>query len=124
MYAALKLRIDTANGIFSGTMKVETALQKLRTEASPSGLMLEPDADFAYAAIDLGQRLIASGRPDEAGKFFTEAEKADVPGRVPGSFATYEKQIDSAGTTIQFTKTTVDPAGKIVHVKSKMGPAQ
>jgi RHS repeat-associated protein len=48
------------------------------------------------------------------------AAQANVPGRVPGSYATYEKQIDSTGKTIQFTKTTVDPAGNIVHVKDKM----
>jgi hypothetical protein len=52
------------------------------------------------------------------------AAQANVPGRVPGSFATYEKQIDSAGKTIQFTKTTVDPAGNIIHVKDKISGVQ
>jgi len=46
--------------------------------------------------------------------------QAEVPGRVPGSKAVYEKQVDPAGRTIQVTKTTFDPAGNIVHVKDKM----
>jgi len=39
---------------------------------------------------------------------------------IPGSFAQYEKQVDSAGKTIQYTKTTVGPKGEIVHVKDKI----
>ena len=46
--------------------------------------------------------------------------QAKVPGNVPGSYAIYEKQIDAAGKSIQVTKTTVDPAGNIVHVKDKL----
>ena len=42
------------------------------------------------------------------------------PGKVPGSSALYEKQIDSAGKTIQYTKTTTAPDGAIVHVKDKI----
>jgi RHS repeat-associated protein len=42
------------------------------------------------------------------------------PGKVPGSSALYEKQIDSAGKTIQYTKTTTAPDGTIVHVKDKI----
>ena len=48
------------------------------------------------------------------------AIQATSPGRVPGSSAVYEKQIDAAGKTIQATKTTYDPAGNIVHVKDKL----
>ncbi len=39
---------------------------------------------------------------------------------IPGSFARFEKQIDSAGKTTQFTKTTFGPKGEIVHVKDKI----
>lgn len=42
------------------------------------------------------------------------------PGKVPGSSALYEKQIDSAGKTIQYTKTTTTPDGAIAHVKDKI----
>jgi hypothetical protein len=46
--------------------------------------------------------------------------QAEVPGRVPGSKAVYEKQVDAAGRTVQYTKTTYDPAGNIPHVKDKI----
>ena len=49
------------------------------------------------------------------------AVQARSPGRVSGSSAVYEKQIDSSGKTIQYTKTTYDPDGNIVHVKDKLG---
>jgi hypothetical protein len=48
------------------------------------------------------------------------AFQAEVLGRVPGSFALYEKQVDVAGTTLQYTKTTFNPAGAIFHVKDKI----
>ncbi len=50
----------------------------------------------------------------------TIAIQATSPGKVPGSKAVYEKQIDANGTTIQYTKTTYDPQGNIVHVKDKI----
>ncbi|MBX7229848.1 MAG: RHS domain-containing protein, partial [Burkholderiaceae bacterium] len=48
------------------------------------------------------------------------AAQATSPGKVPGSKAVYEKQIDANGNTVQYTKTTYDPDGKIVHVKDKL----
>ncbi|WP_204723351.1 hypothetical protein [Fastidiosibacter lacustris] len=48
------------------------------------------------------------------------AAQATSPGKVPGSKAVYEKQIDVNGQTIQVTKTTYDPQGNIVHVKDKL----
>ena len=48
------------------------------------------------------------------------AVQATSAGKVPGSHAVYEKQIDSTGQTIQYTKTTYDPKGNIVHVKDKL----
>jgi hypothetical protein len=48
------------------------------------------------------------------------AAQAASPGRVPGSSAVYEKQINAAGETTQYTKTTYDPQGNIVHVKDKI----
>jgi hypothetical protein len=49
-----------------------------------------------------------------------KAFQAEVPGRVPGSSAIYEKQVGAGGETLQFTKTTVDPSGRIVHTKNKL----
>jgi hypothetical protein len=48
------------------------------------------------------------------------AVQATSPGKVPGSKAVYEKQIDVNGKTIQATKTTYNPQGNIVHVKDKL----
>jgi hypothetical protein len=48
------------------------------------------------------------------------AVQATSPGRVVGSKAVYEKQIDEKGKTIQYTKTTYNPQGNIIHVKDKI----
>jgi len=48
------------------------------------------------------------------------AVQAISPGKVPGSKAVYEKQIEVKGKTIQYTKTTYDPQGNLVHVKDKI----
>ena len=48
-----------------------------------------------------------------------KAFQAEVPGNVAGS-AVYEKQVDAAGKTMEYTKTTLDPSGKPVHVKDKI----
>ena len=49
-----------------------------------------------------------------------KAFRAEVPGKVPGSKAIYERQVGPTGKTLQMTKTTVDPEGNIVHVKDKI----
>ncbi|MGB3498698.1 MAG: RHS repeat-associated core domain-containing protein [Rhodanobacter lindaniclasticus] len=54
------------------------------------------------------------------GKDGTITMKNDVPGKVPGSKAVYEKTVDSSGKTISATKTTYDPKGNVVHVKDKL----
>jgi len=51
------------------------------------------------------------------------AVQATSPGLVAGSKAVYEKQIDVNGITIQYTKTTYNPSGNIVHVKDKINIA-
>jgi hypothetical protein len=48
------------------------------------------------------------------------AFSAEVPGKVPGSKAIYEKVVDKGGNTMSFTKTTYTPEGKIVHIKDKI----
>jgi RHS repeat-associated protein len=48
--------------------------------------------------------------------------RAEVPGKVPGSKAVYEKRVDASGKTTGFTKTTIDPQGKVVHTKDKLRP--
>ena len=44
----------------------------------------------------------------------------EVPGRVPGSKAVYEKVVDTSGSTLSYTKTTYAPTGSIVHIKDKI----
>ena len=48
------------------------------------------------------------------GKVFTSS----VPGNVSGQ-AIYQKTIDAAGKTTAYTKTTLDNAGQVVHIKPK-----
>ena len=47
------------------------------------------------------------------------AFEAVVPGRVPGSRAVYRKTVDHDGTTIAYTKVSIDPAGTVIHIKDK-----
>jgi hypothetical protein len=48
------------------------------------------------------------------------AFKGEVPGRVPGSKAVYEKVVDAGGSSVSYTKTTYTPNGTIVHIKDKI----
>ncbi|WP_255350263.1 RHS repeat-associated core domain-containing protein [Methanosarcina sp. 2.H.T.1A.6] len=43
------------------------------------------------------------------------------PGNVPGSYATYYKEISPSGETLKVYKETIDPSGNLVHSKNKMG---
>jgi hypothetical protein len=46
----------------------------------------------------------------------------EVPGRVPGSKAVYEKTVDSAGETVRYVKRTHTPTGEILEkVKYERG---
>jgi RHS repeat-associated protein len=44
----------------------------------------------------------------------------EVPGKVPGARAVYEKVVDSSGRPISVQKFTYDPQGILVHVKDKL----
>lgn len=72
----LKLRSDAVASIASGESKPEQVIERLKLDGSPTGLKLDPDADFALAAIDVGQRLVTLKKPAEAEKFFHEAERS------------------------------------------------
>lgn len=69
-----KFRGDMAAGVASGTEAPDVAVVRLKTNASATGLKIDADADFAYAALDIGLRLIASGKPAQAETFFRAAE--------------------------------------------------
>jgi hypothetical protein len=45
--------------------------------------------------------------------------RSEVPGRVPGSKAIYEKIVDTNGTTTGYFKYTYGPDGNLIHMKQK-----
>ena len=73
---AITLRQDLTAAILKGDERPATAMARLRGHASPSGLKVDREADFALAAIDVGQRLLCVGKGTEAEQFFLAAEKS------------------------------------------------
>jgi hypothetical protein len=63
-------------GIVSGSVQASAALAQLQGLTAPMGLPVDPAGDFGYAAVDVGHRLIAAGKPAEAQIFFKAAEAA------------------------------------------------
>jgi hypothetical protein len=110
----------------------ELAEAELKAEADTSALGIEADAGGSIAPEDLADQQLSNYRRF-AKKLPAGAEDpvivqradgsvefaADVPGRVPGSYATYTKIVDENGVTTSYYKTTVAPDGSIVHVKIK-----
>lgn len=76
MAEGLNLRAEITRAAIEGKLPVGELLAQLRSAKSPSGLSINADVDVAYAAIDIGRRLIAAGKPEIAETFFAEAEKA------------------------------------------------
>lgn len=74
MAEALKLRIALFTVVSNGTRTPEWAIETLKEEAAPKGMGLSRNAEFALAAIDIGQRLMAARQPRFAATFFAEAE--------------------------------------------------
>src|SRR5258707_262865 len=56
----MKLRADTAATVVSGEVKPEEAIIALKAHGPSSGLNVEADADFAFAGVDVGRRLVAA----------------------------------------------------------------
>ena len=91
--------------------------------AAPVAKEVELTAEQAKNVARFEKKLPANAKDSLSVKSLPNdgaAAQATSPGRVPGSKAVYEKQIDSSGKTIQYTKTTYDPAGNIIHVKDKI----
>jgi len=74
MAEALKLRVALATVVSNGTRTPGWAIETLKEEAAPKGMGLSRNAEFALAAIDIGQRLVAARQPLLAATFFDEAE--------------------------------------------------
>jgi hypothetical protein len=76
---ALKLRVAVVDSIRSGTDTPDEAIAKLKGDGDITGLNLDPDANFAYGIIDVGQRLVALSMPTAADPFFKTAELTLAP---------------------------------------------
>jgi hypothetical protein len=76
MIAAQQVRSDMVAGIVKGSEPPDAALARLKGLPLPMKVSIDPTADFGYAAIDVGHRLMAAGRPAEAEAFFRAAERA------------------------------------------------
>ncbi len=73
---ALQRRAELANAVAAGKEPAEVALARLRTLALPAESQGDTETDFTHAAIDVGQRLHAGGKREDAGHFFRAAEDA------------------------------------------------
>jgi hypothetical protein len=76
--AALGQRKVMTGNIVSGSEAPAAAVDRLKGMSSPTGLKIDHEADFAFAAMDVGQRLIAADKTDAAALFFQAAEKSLV----------------------------------------------
>jgi RHS repeat-associated protein len=120
--AALEAAAPAAawNGV--ETMEVQVARAAAATERATVApvqpvLTTEQAANLQRFNKSMGNRSLGTS-VDELGDgvMFT----AEVPGRVPGSKAVYQKAVDATGQTTRFLKTTVTPRGIVAHIKDKM----
>ncbi|HEU5047076.1 MAG TPA: hypothetical protein VFT64_04450 [Rickettsiales bacterium] len=108
-----------------GVAAVGTRIRSLFSGGEVAEASLTVEENTAAQAENLARfesKLPAKAKPTkitqlpDGGKIF----QADVPANnIPGSFARYEKTIDSMGNTVRYTKTTYAPDGSIVHLKIK-----
>ena len=92
--------VDDAAGVMKAVDKVGAVLS--RADLSPSQL----------ANLSSYTKKLPSGAEETQlvrGANAAAEFSTNVPGRVPGSYATYAKTVDSSGTTISYIKTTVAP---------------
>jgi hypothetical protein len=78
MTEALALREKAAAAVAEGREKPAAVIARLNASATSSGLDLSTNGNLAFAAIDVGNRLIALHKPAEAEEFFKAAESALV----------------------------------------------
>lgn len=73
---AAQVRADLVSSLVKGIDSADSGLDRLKSLASPSGLNVDHDADVAFAAIDVGQRLLVERKPAIAEIFFREADRS------------------------------------------------
>ena len=119
-------RAAEGEGLFSRTWGACKKLFNPSNErrAAQAAERAAPTAEQLANLARFEKKLPANATPTEifdlpnGGRAF----QANSPSKnIPNSFAQYEKQVDAAGNTLQFTKTTFGPNGEIIHVKDKMG---
>jgi hypothetical protein len=100
---ATQHRADVVNYVLSGQHPTTDALQQLHAVASPTGMQLDTDADFALGAIDIGRRLSVLNKSAEAQVFFQAADDAltAVIGRTADHFASEKVQYLKARANIR-----------------------
>jgi hypothetical protein len=76
---------------------------------------LRSEREFSLASDKRRTAVSCEQLPDKTAHF-----RAEVPGRVPGSKAIHDKYVTPAGETREAFKMTIDPAGRVVHVKNKL----
>jgi len=130
---------DTACSTAAVIVTAGTGEVLAAASATPEAAAAAPEASAAMpesgAAIDSAAQAanlerFKSGLPKAAGevKIFNlpkggKAFQADVPAKnIPGSYAIYEKQVNAAGKTLNYTETTIAPDGSVVNVKIKYPP--
>jgi RHS repeat-associated protein len=86
--------------------------------ARPAGLNPQQAANLARfeAKLPANASETKTLNAPGGGKIF----QADSAGKVPGSYARYEKQVDASGKTVGYTKTTIGPKGEVISVKDKI----
>ncbi len=98
-------------------MSPAEAITHLQTGAA-SGLQLDKDADFAYAAIDVGRRLMGAEQPGAAVVFFQAAEPAlaQAANRAP-------QAAEKAGHLQNLATIRAEYLGKQVQARADMDEA-
>lgn len=73
---AFNFRRELVAEIVQDQITPAEAFTRLQSQDLPAGFDFGPEAGLAIAATDIGQTLIASGRPVDAELFFKEAEES------------------------------------------------
>lgn len=111
-------RSAQTHGGAAGTASLARPISSGRLVSVPVGLEQSQASSYVRFAkkLPVGHDAILTFELPGGGKAF----QSSVPGRVSGSYAVYEKQVSFTGETLQYTKTTYDPLGHIIHVKDKL----
>lgn len=100
---------EGAKGLSQGVGAIATGGGKVALSEAQAASLTRFEKKFS--AANRGAEVSQTGK--------TVTFTNEVPGKVPGSKAVYEKSVDASGTTTSVKKTTVAPNGQVIHVKEK-----